>query len=799
MRYAFRTLRRSPGFTLFAVLTIGLGIGAASTIFSVVNTILLSPLPYAQPERLVAVWENDLAKNNPAFPISPATFRDWREQNDVFSTIAASRNRTLTLTGGDNAEQLTGAAVTHGYFEVLGVRPTLGRTFAAAEDSPGAGQVVLLSDHLWRRRFAADPAIVGQTVQLGGSSYAVAGVMPPSLAMPSPRTEFWVPMAWSSEDAAWRGNHSLSSIARLAPGVTLGQAQSAMSAIGRRLEAEHPDFQKGFNVTVRPLAADVVGDVQTPLLVVGGAVAFLLLICCANVANLLLARVAGRRKEIAIRSAMGAGRQRIIRQLLAESVILAILGGVLGLILAAWGTHGLGVLGAGELPRLGELGLDWRVITFAITTTFLTALLFGLAPALTASRTDLNATLKDGLRGSSSGPGAARGRRLLLVAEVAISLTLLVGAGLMIRSLGRLQSVDPGFRTDHVLTARIPLPGTIYDTPEKRSAFYAALTERMAAIPGVTDAAMASALPFGSDGVTQRGYWIEGRTARGDNSRVPIAFFHTVTGDYFQLLHVPLIRGRVFDATDRADSPPVAIVNEALVRQHFGGDDPIGHRLQFGPEESPFVTVVGVVADVRQRGLASDAPPVIYAVDSQDGYGSMVAMLHTEGDPNSLVSSLRREVQTLDANVPLSEVATMDEVVAESLARPRFLTAVLALFAGVALVLALVGIYGVVAYSVAQRTQEFGIRMALGADSGRVLRDVVLQAATVTAIGIAGGLAASLILTRLLTTLLFQIGTADPLTYGTIIVLLLGVTVAASWIPARRATRVNPITVLRAD
>lgn len=799
MRYALRSLRRSPGFTIFAVLTIALGIGASSTIFSVINSVLLSPLPYGAPDRLVAVWENDIADGNLSFPVSPATFLDWRQQNDVFSSIAASRHQSLTMTGQGDAEQLRGAAVTHGYFEVLGVKPSVGRTFTADEDAPDAGQVVLLGDGLWRRRFGAERSIVGQSVELSGRSFTVVGVMPPSVTLPSEQTEFWIPTAWTTEASAGRGNHHLQVIARLKPGVTLERARQAMAAIGSRIERDFPAFQSGFNVTVRPLAEDIVGDVRTPLFVVAGAVGFLLLICCVNVANLMLARVATRRKEIAIRSAVGAGRGHIVRQLLAESLALALIGGFFGVVLATWGTHGLAVLGATELPRLAGLGVDARVVAFAVLTTLVTGLLFGLAPALHASRADLNETLKDGTKGSSGGAGAARARQLLLVAEVAISLTLLVGAGLLMRSLGQLQAVDPGFRTDHLLTARIPLPAVKYDTQDRRTAFYAALGERLESNPDVRGVAFATALPFGSDGVSQSGYWIEGKTPRNDNSQVPVAFYHGVAGDYFRVLGIPLRRGRVFDATDRADAPPVAVVNEALARQHFGGDDPIGRRVQFGPDSSAFVTIVGVVGDVRQRGLASDSPPVIYVVQAQDGYGSMIAMLRSTGNPDALVATLRREVQAIDPDVPLASVASMDSLISGSIARPRFLTVLLGFFAGVALILALVGIYGVVAYSVAQRTQEFGIRMALGADGRRVRRDVVTQAATVTAVGIACGLVAALALSRLIATLLFQVGASDPLTYGTIILLLLGVTVAASWVPARRATLVSPLTALRAD
>ena len=800
LRYAFRTLRRSPGFTIFAVVTIALGIGATSTIFSVIDAVLLSPLPYRAPDRLVALWEHGIKDGNVAFPISVASFADWREQNQVFTKIAASRNRTFTITeDGGTAEQLFGANVTDGYFDILGVQPQLGRLFRPEEDVAGGPRVVLLGDGLWRRRFGADREVVGKVIQLASESYEVVGVLPPSARMPRPNTEYWTPMQWSAAELADRGNHYLAAIGRLKPGVSIGQARASMSELGRRLEQEHPDVQAGFNVTVRSLTEDVVGDVRTPLYVVAGAVGFLLLICCANVANLLLARVASRHKEIAIRSAVGAGRGHIVRQLMAESIVLALVGGGLGIVLAAWGTHGLAVLGAAELPRLDGMGVDARVVGFAVAVTLGTGLLFGLAPALQASRTDLNQTLKDGTRGSSGGPGAARARQLLLVAEVAISLTLLVGAGLMIRSLDRLRAVDTGFRTDHLLTAQIPLPRVKYDSTPERVAFYAALQERLGALPDVRGVTMASGLPYGGNGVAQIGYFIEGRTPRHDNAKVPVAYFHTVTADYFTVLGIPLRRGRVFAPADRADAPPVAIVNETLARQEFAGENPVGKRFQTGDEDSPFITIVGVVGDVRQRGVGEDAPPVLYTVNEQIELGSLTVFVRARGNPDALVSSVRREVQALDPDVPLARLATMDALLADSMARPRFLTVLLTIFAGVALVLALIGIYGVVAYSVAQRTQEFGIRMALGADAGRVLGDVVRQAATVTGIGIGIGLVSALLLSRLIATLLFQTGTADPVTYGVIIALLLGVTIVASWVPARRATRVSPLAALRSS
>jgi predicted permease len=586
-------------------------------------------------------------------------------------------------------------------------------------------------------------------------------------------------------------------VARLKPGVTVEQAGTEMRAIADRIAAAHPQFQRGFSATVRPLSDDIVGDARTPLLVLAGAVGFVLLICCANVANLMLARAAGRQKEIAIRSAIGAGRRDIVRQLLAESLVLAVFGGVAGLLLATWGVDLIVALGPRELPRLEELAVDGRVAAFALAASVLTGLVFGVAPAMVASRADLNDTLKEGLKGSSAGPGRARARQALLVAEVAISLTLLVGAGLMLKSMSRLRAVDPGFRSAGLVTGVVSLPTAKYDTSTKRTAFYEALEERLRSTPGVRNAGFVSGLPL-SGSVSISGYWIEGKTPRGDNSQVPVAHSYQIAGDYFGTMGIPLKSGRLFSAQDREGAPQVAIVNERLARQQFPGENPIGKRVQFGPPESPFFEIVGIVGDVRHGGLGEDAPAQIYLAYAQTSFGGLTAVVRGS-DAGQLASALRREVRAVDADQPVARLRTMEEVISEGIARPRFITLLLGAFAGVALLLAIVGIYGVVAYSVAQRTQEFGIRMALGADARRVLREVVGQAARVTAVGVAIGVAAALVLSRTLSTLLFEVGAADPVTYVSIALVLLGATVVASWIPARRATRVTPLSALRPE
>ncbi len=798
IRYSLRTLRKSPGFTAFAALTIALGIGATTTIFSVVDAVLLSPLPYHEPATLVGVHETDPGAGNDGFPTTPATFLDWQRDTKSFSAMAASRPQAATLTGSGEPERVPGGAVSAGFFEVLGARPILGRGFLPEEDAAGAGQAVVLSEGLWRRRFGGDPGVIGQSMNINGQPHAVVGVMPSSLRLPFAETELWVPLAFSEQEATARGNHHLRVVARLAPGATLEQANAEMHTIATRMQSEYPEFQSGFGATVRPLADDIVGDVGRPLWVLAGAVGFLLLICCANVANLMLARAASRRKEIAIRSAIGAGRGHIVRQLLAEALVLSLIGGVGGLVLASWGTQLLVTLGPAELPRLQEIAVDGRVAAFALLASLATGALFGIAPALQASRSDLNDTLKDGSKGSSGGPGRARARQALLVAEVAISLTLLVGAGLMMKSLNRLRAVDPGFRTTGILTAQLPLPLARYDSAYKRAALYQALEERARAIPGVRSVGFTSSVPL-SGSLAISGYWIEGKTPRNDNSQVPTANFYLVAGDFFQTMGIPLSQGRYLGAEDRADAPRAAVVNETLARQQFAGEDPIGKRFQIGPDSAPYYTIVGVVTDSRHQGLGAEPPPQLYVPFAQEGYGNMSLMVHTDGDPTRLVASLRTELQALDPDLPLARARTMEDVLAQGIARPRFITLLLGAFAGIALLLALVGTYGVVAYSVAQRTQEFGIRMALGADARRVLADVVMHAARVTAIGIVIGVAAALVLSRGLATLLFQVHVADPVTYVVIAALLLGVTVLASWVPARRATRVTPLNALRAE
>ena len=798
LRYALRTLRKTPGFTFFAVLTLALGIGATSTIFSVVNTVLLSPLPYRDAERIVAVYEFSARDGVDGFPVSPANFLDWRRDAQSFASIAASRGQSMNFTGrGTVPERIFGARVTASYFEVLGLQPRLGRAFTAEEDAPNGPRAVVLSDALWRRRFSADPKVIGQTITLNNEPYTVVGIAPSTLRLPSAETEFWLPFGFGPQDAENRGAHSLGVVARLKPGVTVEQAGTEMKAIAARIEQAFPEVQGGFTTLVRPLSEDIVGDARTPLLVLAGAVGFVLLICCANVANLMLARAAGRQKEIAIRSAIGAGRRDIVRQLLAESVVLAVVGGLAGLLLATWGIDLLVALGPRELPRLGELTVDGRVVGFALAASLLTGIVFGVAPALQASRADLNDTLKDGTKGSSAGPGRARARQALLVAEVAISLTLLVGAGLMIKSMARLRDVDPGFDAANLVVGSVSLPDAKYDTPVKRVAFYQQVLERLQNTPGVERAAFVANLPL-SGALAMSGYWIEGKTPRNDNTQVPVASVYSVVGDYWGAMGIPLKRGRLLTQADREGAQRVAVVNEALVREHFGGEDPIGKRFLFDPNGEEYFEIVGVVGDVVHRGLGEAKPPQLYTPYAQTAFGGLTAVVRGR-NAGQLAGALRREVRAVDADQPVARLRTMEEVIAEGIARPRFITILLGAFAGVALTLAVVGIYGVVAYSVAQRTQEFGIRMALGADAGRVLREVVGQAAKVTAIGVAIGVGAALFLSRALTTLLFQVGATDPTTYAAIAAVLLGATVVASWIPARRATRVTPLSALRPD
>ena len=801
LRYGVRMLWKNPGFTAVAVVALALGIGANSAIFSVVNTVLLRPLPYKEPERLVLVWEDDTKHGYPNDTPAAANYVDWREQNKVFEGMAALADQSFNLTGSGEPERIDGKRVNASLFELLGVAPLHGRAFAAEEDSPGANKVVILSHALWQRRFGLDAGIVGRTLTLNGEGHTVVGVMPSDFQFPDRETELWVPIAFTQQEAANRGRHYLKVIARLKRDVSLEQARAEMSTIAARLQQQYPEQNTDLGASVEPLHEHLVGDIRLPLLLLLGAVGFVLLVACANVANLLLARAAVRQKEIALRTALGASRLRLVRQFLTESILLAVLGGAVGLLLSVWGVSLLKSFIPENISQVKAISVDGRVLGFTILVTLVTGIVFGLAPAAQASRFNLNETLKEGGRDAASARGGNRVRGLLVIAEVAVSLVLLVGAGLLINSFLRLRNVDPGFRTDNLLTLSVVLPQQKYPDHARRSAFYADMIRRVESLPGVRTAAVTNWIPLVYQGDSM-GVTIEGQPVPvPGQGKLPVIVTRVVSPHYFGTMGIQLLEGRGFeDGRDREDSPCVVVVGESVARKYWPGESPLGKRLTPGRPESPddWCQIVGMVKDVRQRELASEPNALMYFTYAQAGFfAPRYLVVKTEGDPLALAGSVRKTVWEVDRDQPVSNVSTMEGVLSESIARQRFSTLLFAIFAGVALVLAAVGIYGVMSYSMAQRTREIGIRMALGAQRRDVLKLAIGQGLKLVAIGVVVGLAFALALSRVMTSLLYGVSATDPATLVTISVILVAVALLASYIPARRATKVDPLVALR--
>jgi putative ABC transport system permease protein len=801
LRYGVRMLWKNPGFTAVAVVALALGIGANSAIFSVVNTVLLRPLPYKEPERLVMVWEDDSKHGFPNDTPAAANYVDWRDQNQVFEGMAALADQSFNLTGAGDPERIDGKRVNANLFELLGVAPQHGRAFAAEEDRPGANKVVILSQALWQRRFGSDAGIVGKTLTLNGEGHTVVGVMPASFQFPDRQAELWVPIAFTQQEEASRGRHYLQVVARLKQGVTLKRAQAEMSTIAARLQQQHPEQNTDLGTSVEPLHEHLVGDIRPALLVLLGAVGFVLLVACANVANLLLARAAVRQKEIALRTALGASRLRLIRQFLTESVLLAALGGLIGLLLSVWGVTLLKSFIPENISQVKAIAVDARVLGFTLLVTLLTGLVFGLAPAAQASKFNLNETLKEGGRDAAAARGGNRIRGLLVIAEVAVSLVLLVGAGLLINSFLRLRNVDPGFRTDNLLTMSVVLPQQKYPDHARRTAFYTDMIRRVEALPGVRSASVTNWIPLVKQG-DSLGVTIEGQPVPvPGQGKLPIIATRIVGPHYFGTMGIQLLQGRVFEeGRDRVDSPCVIVVGEAVARRYWPDESPLGKRLVPGTPESPedWCQVVGVVKDVRQFELAAEPKPQMYLTYAQAGFfAPRHLVVSTEGDPLALAGLVRKTVWDVDRDQPVSNVNTMEGVLSESIARQRFSTLLFGVFAGVALVLAAVGIYGVMSYSMAQRTREIGIRMALGAQKRDVLKLAVGQGLRLVAIGVAIGLAGALALTRVMSSLLYGVSATDPATLVTISLVLIAVALLASYIPARRAAKVDPLIALR--
>jgi putative ABC transport system permease protein len=805
IRFGARMLLKQPGFTLIAVLTLALGIGANTAIFSVVNAALLRPLPYKEPDRLVTILEMKLPQFRES-TASPGNFLDWKKQNTVFERLVAYLNPPFNLVGTGDPEQLRGMKVTDGFFAMLGAQPLLGRDFLPEEDQPGRNNVVILSHGLWQRRFGGAANIVNQKLTLSGQSYTVIGVMPATFQFGELSLDLWTPMAFTVQDAQNHRGHFLAGIlGQLKPGVTLEQARAEMTAIAERLAEQYPDTNTGWSVKLMPLLEFTVRNIKPALLVLLGAVTFVLLIACANVANLLLGRAAGRQKEIAMRTALGAGRLRIIRQLLTESALLAAVGGAVGLLLAKGGMDLLLKLAPQNLPRMSGVSLDGRALAFTAAITLLTGVIFGLVPALAAAKPNLSETMKDAGHGSTEGARRQFVRNTLVVLEVASALVLLVGAGLLIKSFWRLQKVDPGFNPDNALTASAPMPRTKYQDNVQRVAFFQQLVEKVSALPGVQAAGILTpntAMPL-SGGYVQA-FEIQGRAPLPPDANQNTNFY-AVDAGFFKAMGIPLLRGRLLTERDNGDAPHVAVINETMAKKMFPDEDPLGKRLTFtGSSNLDWYEIVGVVGDVKQYGLDQPTPmqtyePYVQQPPSSLALASMTLIVRTAGAPADFTAAIRNAVLQIDKEQPLSNIRTLDQLLSTSIAQRRFTMLLLGVFAAVALVLAAVGIYGVLSYVVTQRTHEIGIRMALGAAQRDVLKLVVGRGMLLTLLGVATGLAAAFALTRLMTTLLFGVSTTDPLTFSLISLLLITVALLACWIPARRATKVDPLTALRHD
>jgi putative ABC transport system permease protein len=797
LKYGFRILLRSPAFTIVAVAALAIGIGANTAIFSVINTLLLKQLPYRDADHLAMVWERNIPRDRKTNVVAPANFLHWREMNRTFEDLAAvTMSYTVTLTGAGEPEELTTQAVSAEAFSILGVRPLLGRTFTPAENVPDANLAVI-SDRLWKRRFESNPSIGDRRVQINGYPYTVVGVLPPGFSFLDKSVDVWVPIGFRPESRIPRGR-SLQVVGRLKPGVTIEQAQQDLIRVGADLTAMFPDFNTGWSVTVLSLREQLTGPVRPALFVLAGAVGFVLLIACANVANLLLARATSRRRELAVRAALGAGRSRLARQLLAESVVLSIAGGVCGLLLAWWAVAFLRTVVAERLTvqRLEAVGIDGWVLAFTLGSALLSGVLFGIVPALTAAGLSVNESLKESGRTGSSAHGN-RARSVFVVAEVALALILLVGAGLLLRSFMRLLDVNPGFDPSRTVTMRLTLPGARYGGQGQRAQFYTRFFDEVRALPGVQAAGAISFLPLtGLGAATSMEIVGQPKPPRGQE---PVTDVRVIAGDYLKAMGVPLSKGRLFNQNDPADATDRVVISEAMARRHWPGEDPIGKHVRIAWDGREDV-VIGVVGDVKHYGLdAATIRPMTYWPFARNPYTTMTIAIRTAGDPRQAVQEVTTLVRRLDPALAIAGVKTMDEIVANSVAERRLTMLLLTIFAGAALLLAAVGIYGVIAYSVTQRTQEIGIRMALGAHAGDVLRMIVARAMGLVAIGIAAGAAGALFLTRLMAGLLFDVRPSDPATFVAVAAVLTVVALAASVIPGLRATRVDPVIALRAE
>ncbi len=801
LRYACRMLLKNPGFTAVVVFTVALGVGANAAIFSVVHAVLLKPLPYPESDRLVMVWEKVLLpnyqndENNP----SPGNFSDWKNQNAFFENLSAYRNRSFNLTGAGEPVRVEGEQVSASLFSVLRVNAALGRVFTVEDDQPAGKRVVVMSNSLWKSRFGSNLQILGKTILLDGESYAIVGVMPPDYSFPDPDDQLWVPIALTPQDLANHGSHNLLVIARLKANVTQPQAQEEMNRIAQRLTELYPDTNTGVRVNVVALREQIAGPVRPVLLALFGAAGFVLLIVCANVASLLLGRASARHREIGIRVALGAARTRILRQLLTESSLLAFLGCAFGLLFARWGILVLKLLSPPHIPRMDEIQINAPVLVFSVTISLLVAFIFGVLPALQATRDNINDSLKEGAR-ESAGGARLHTRNLLVIFETALGVVVVIGAGLLLRSFLILERAPLGFQTKSVLTFRVIPRGERYSQLTGRTEFYKQAIEHIAGLPRVKSAAAVSFIPL-TNVRGSKGFSIEGRVppAAGE---IPIAGYDAVTPGYFESLRIPLQSGRDFSWSDTPQAQRVVIINEAMTQTYWPGEDPLGKRIKFGAADDPFPwwTIAGVVGDIREFDVLTPPRPTLYLPISQADDSNYVLrdwVVRTSGDPLAIASSIRAAMREVDPDLPVSRLRSLEQVWNLSVAPQRFNLSLFALFATLALVLAAVGIYGVMAYSVAQRTREIGIRVAMGAQRADVVKLVLAQGARHAAFGIIFGLAGAFALTRLMERLLYGVQPTDPATFASVTLILTFVALLACYLPARRAMLVDPIVALR--
>lgn len=797
LRYGIRLLRQAPGFTAIAICALALGIGANTAIFSTVDSVLLRALPYQDPDRLVLVWEDASFMSFPKDTPAVGNYVDWKNRNHVFTDMAAARDNIATLAADGPPEQVSGQNVTSNFFSVLGVRPVLGRVFTEEEDRTAA-PVAVISYSLWQRRYLGDPNLAGKPILISGNKFTVIGVMPRDFVFRYREIDFWLPARFTPAQLTDRRAHFLNVVARLKPEASLQSAREEMRAIARRLEQEHSENAQ-VGVVVEPIKDDVLGNTRAALWVLMAAAGFVLMIACANLASLLLARAVGRQREMAVRAALGAGRGRLIRQMVSESLLLSTSGGALGLWVALAGMKVLARLVPTGLPGSAAPAMDARLLGFTLALSLVTGLLFSIVPAIQASRASLNERLKQGGRAAIG--GSTRGvRDVLVVAEVAAALVLLVGAGLMLQTLARLRAIDIGFRSDHLLTMRTALPFNKYREPAKRLAYLSRVQDGVRVLPGVQSVAFTSLLPFVSQGNTQ-GFHVEGQLEPPDGQGQD-ALFRMVTNDYLKTMGVRLLDGRLFNSSDEADSQLVAIVNETFGKRYWPSQSAVGHRITFRWPDPEWRTIAGVVADVRERGYEPEMKPGVYVPYSQLA-GSFTPpenlVVRVSGDPLALAGAVRRIIAGVDPEQPIAAVRTMDDIIDLSVSDRRQQMTLLGAFAGLALLLASIGLYGVLSYAVTQRSREIGLRMALGASASSVVQLIVGRGLTLTGAGLGIGLALAWALTRAMRNLLYGVKASDPLTYAGVAALLGTIALVACWIPARRATKIDPIVILREE